>query len=398
MSVSDQVRALLGARATEVLRAIPDTLLLDKVLRNLEVCAQTLAILDGFDLSKHEISTNHSATSWGALAPQVGQILVNVQRTHDQVRAAFPAREEPVSTPQEVDIDQAFDSLTGDAIDLGRIDRSKEIDRVVTTGSDPSAHESPELAIAKSISSLTTMLQKDIHDFREQLRIPGVLGDSWALLAELHEFRAKCTQCLEAVVAATVSPFTNDSVETLLPRYWGAVTRALVLRNGLVDLAFDVEHKNQLMQSAEPDQLTALWQDLVTELERFASSRAYRLLRPSDKKEVVSFRLYLADWPTRGADVGNLRNAMEGFSRFLDFRRKINRREELVGHDRSHLEAARTALDNQAGVVEAMQMAQNAYGRSDALDSVIRAWRDDQLPAPESLHAIIVEALVPLNL
>ncbi|MBI4822461.1 MAG: hypothetical protein HY791_39745 [Deltaproteobacteria bacterium] len=393
--MTETVRALLGDRATRVVRSIADPLLASRVVRALDACADTLQILDAFDLTQHESPNGRAITTWGALAPHVGRILVAIQRTHDQVVQLFPSNdEEPLPAPQEVDIDQAFDSITGESADWGRVDRSKEIDRVVHGDGTPLP---PARLIERAVSSLTTMLQKDIYDFREQLKIPAVLGDPWSLIAELHEFKGKCTQCLEAVVAAMVGPFTSDAVETLLPRYSGAVTRALVLRSGLVDLAFEVERKNQLIQAAGPEETVALWSELLHDLEIFAGSRAYKLLRPSDKKEVFAFRVYLSDWAKRGADVVNLRMAMEGFSRFLDFRRKINRREELVGHDKSHLERALAALEG-ANVSNAVEAAGEAYGRFDVLDEMIREAKSGSSPTIDALRSAIHEALVPLNL
>jgi hypothetical protein len=130
-------------------------------------------------------------------------------------------------------------------------------------------------------------------------------------------------------------------------------------------------------------------------LSQFAAAASYRHMRALDKREVILFRLRLAAWNPVECVPGDLRDWVEGFDKFLDLMRGINRREQLIIEDRRHLERAREALaagDSTAALGEL----ELTYGRYKPLDDWLRQHRLKRDPAPGPLPGLIDAALAAL--
>src|SRR5262249_37543142 len=155
------------------------------------------------------------------------------------------------------------------------------------------------LSIAGAIYGLTEMLRRPLQEFEQAWKGDRIKTDRWFFLSELYEFKSQCTQCLEAITAALVRPFSLDPVETLLPRYKGAAARAEALRTSVVDLAHDVGVLHLGSTRCPDSELEFIRETLDQRLSAFCSHPAYGLLRPSDRYEFIGMRMALMGFRTR---------------------------------------------------------------------------------------------------
>ena len=360
---------LVTRRATAVVESIADPQLRERVARALVVCDDALEAVDCLDLSPHEMAEldTPDLATWNALAPDVRNLLVAVRQAAEQLSALFPAHP-PES--DSIDLDGAFDQLESGLPPPIRDRRDQDIDAIVS-GATSTARED----VGQSIAALAAMLQRDFVSFGQRLRNPRVVADRWFLLGELQELRSKCAQCLEAVVASLLGAFTHERLEAVLPRYASATARAVKLRAAIVDLAHDVAQLNDALASGAPEQAGAIRHALILRLNVFAEHPACVHLRAQDKREVVLFRLRLNELGEPGQRVLALRQLVEGFSKFLEVLRTINRREVLHRHDFSRLQTAQMLLESEEELPVVLEQLQPVYGRSEALDELLRAAR-----------------------
>ena len=110
-----------------------------------------------------------------------------------------------------------------------------------------------------------------------------------------------------------------------------------------------------------------------------------------DKRAILLFRIFLNGWEQQGSDLEALRNRMREFVTFVRSMRLINKRKELIKHDLEYLAVAQGALQTAGDTKNAHLFLEMVYGRSEELDDTIRKLRTGDLPATESLIAIVSE-------
>jgi hypothetical protein len=383
----------LGRRAAQVVYAIPEPQVRDRVIRAILVCDDGLEVVDALDLSAQEVSPPRPdalpLATWNALAPDVRTLLLAVRRAGDELLALFPAPpdvEVHDTASVDLDFDVAFQDLEqGSLPSLIRDQREHEIDAIVgRMNPDHTAEE-----VGRAISTLASMLQSDFVAFGQRLQNPRVVGDHWFLLAELQEMRSKCAQCLEAVVATVLKAFTHEDLELVLPRYQSAARRAQRLRAAVVDLTLDVERLNEQAREGGLGDLQAIRHALIFRLKEFAEQPVYGHVRPLDKREFIRFRQALdAIVPGRDTRQAFLQ-AVEGFAKFLDVMRAINDRAVLTKSDRAQVETARMLLESEEEVAEAMPFLEQLYGRDRELDALLRELRQGRRVDQERLVAAV---------
>lgn len=178
----------------------------------------------------------------------------------------------------------------------------------------------------------------------------------------------KCENCLEAVVAAMVSAFGNQNLTTVLPRYKTATERALRLRFGIVKLSYLVAGLGAEVKAVKPDGVPELSGRLLKHLSEFLGSEAYSYMRPLDRKELVGFRLAFAKAEKEGLSPLAFRQQVDGFDKFLDVSRSVNRRDELVHYDRRTLQKALALLEAGEPLGRVIPRLRGVYGRDRRLD------------------------------
>lgn len=370
----------LGRRAAQVVDAISDPAVRERVIRAIVVCDDGLEVVDALDLTPFEQRPPDAhappLSTWNALAPDARNLLLAVRRAADELLTLFPAPPDvSVAEPGTLDLDGAFDLLEqGSLPNLIRDKREDEIEDIV-------GNMRPDLTaedVGRAIGTLAGMLQTDFLAFGQRLQNPRVVGDHWFLLAELQELRAKCAQCLEAVVATVLKAFTHEDLELVLPRYQSAARRGQRLRAAVVDLAFDVERLQQQAEEGGLGDHQAIRAALMFRLKEFAEQPTYALLRPLDKREFILFRQYLdALMPSRDRAQDLLRE-VEGFSKFLEVMRSINERVVLTRTDWIQAETVRMLLESEEDLQEVAPLLEQLYGRDRDLDVLIRRLRDRQ--------------------
>ena len=387
-------RDLLGPEAAEVIESISDLGLRARVYRALAVCDEALRAVDALNLAEHEVGESNAPdlSVWNALAPDVRHLMVSVKRASSVLKDLFPpTRTEDVL--MTFDVDEAFSQLVEglDAPPPVRDERENEIQRIVSQTTD--------IRMAQhGVHQLATMLHDDFVALARRLRNPKVVADKWLLLADLQELKAKCVQCLEAVVAALVRPFTREPLTAILPRYADATARALVLREKLVDLGHDVGRLNDKVQRCDNERAVAVRHALSVRLGAFVKHEAYGYLRPADKREMSMVRTALNDYDHEVEDLAAFRALVEGFAKFLDVLRSINQRDVLLQHDVQKLQTAMMMIDAEADDASMQPVLLSLYGRDVALDEMIRSFRRGEVVDRTMLYDALERAHLELAL
>lgn len=370
-----------------------------KVRTAVAVCDRALRVLDAVDVHKHETTLIRKSTgsAWDELSPQVQDAACKVRDAARKLGELFESPES-LDADDEIDFDAAFAEFADGATepDAGGLDFAFETDAIVHTKKrDPD----PETTLSEQINALAMMLHSELVQFSKLMKTQRAMEDRWYLLAGVDEFRGKCTQCFEAILASVVHTFSDQRIEELLPRYRTASQRAATVRAGVTDLSNDLAEARTSFSDCGEHAATACIALFDGMLNAFRSSEAYALLRPVDKEQVVAFRRYLKDC-TVGKGLSQLQQELEGFSKFLEVLTTINRRPELIRHDQECLEKARAVLGTKTSVSYIVEMLEPLYGRNPEIDAWIRTARgpDAVEPDRERVNAVVDGTLAQLSL
>ena len=273
---------------------------------------------------------------------------------------------------------------------------------------DPASHKVPSpgtapkpltAQVADHVHSVAAGLRGCVVSFGDRLQFALAQNESWALLAELDDYKHRIIKAVQAVIFAALEAFVPEGQrEEILPAYRSSIAEAVDVRSALCDLSYHVRRFSGALVRANAQEIVALVVALADHLARFCAKPAYRNLRTEDKKAVIDFRHHLHDMRHSPAiPVRRLRHAVEGFAAFLEAMHAINLREMLVAHDRQSLELALERLDKatQSGdstratlelsaVVADLSVVQ---GRNSELDDARRQFVD--VAAGEVVHDII---------
>ena len=363
---------LLGPRAVAALEQIADADLRDRIIRGVFICSEALKVVDALDLTRYETMDIDPGdlSVWSALAPQIRQVLIEVGQAGGRLKRLFPVETEAEpEEPDTADLVVALESLVAEEPhEPMRDKRDQQVDRIVDQTHDVTA-------AYVGVHQLAGMLQSDFVAFGQRLKNPKVVTDRWLLLAELQELKSKCTQGLEAVVATMMSPFTDQPLSQVLPRYVDETARAVLLREKLVDLAFDVGILNAKLQRCSPEQAASVRHALMVRIGEFTEHTAYRYLRPADRRELCTFRISLNGCEDVAKALPTLCTLVEGFAKFLDVLRAVNQRESLQQHDWQALQTAVMMVDAEADDSDLWPFVRALFGRDPELDAMIRSMR-----------------------
>lgn len=365
----------LGPRAWKIVGTVPDRDLRARVIAALGACASTLEVIDSVDLAEQELADleTPNVAAWNALAPGVRNVLLAVHQGSEELKKLFPPPAEGT-----VEIDHFFAAENS---------RETRVDQVVR-GSEQ---------LGEGIHTLASVLQSDIIGLGGKLRMPQVVGDRWFLLGELQQFLSQCSQCIEAIVATILGALTKENLDDVLPRYVDANARAIKLRAAMADLSRDIEQYNQAIARASGLELEVLRGGLMELVAAFCNSPVYKFIRPQDKRAIILFRITLNSWERAGRPELELRQELEGFSKFLELMRELNWRDTLADNDRRSLHTAYFALESGVDVPMVKPYLERAYGRSAPVDEFLRTMRNGFEPPREQLLQAVGQALVSLG-
>lgn len=231
------------------------------------------------------------------------------------------------------------------------------------------------------VATIDYGLKAQVDAFRAQLDEALRRGHASELMGILDDGRNAASDGIFALVTAVCGTFMPAvEASALLPEYRTQLQRALAVRWNLSHLAAAVAQHNAAIQDLDtpPARAEAVYQRLLQTVDRFCRSPAFRVMRPTDRWEIVNFQRLLA-----GRTMTQARHTCEGLDKYLESLRSINQREVLIQHDYEVikevgelLEAAHSLLAiSGAGSVslvrQALQAAARLHGRNRALDHLL---------------------------
>lgn len=376
------ITRILGAHAAEVLTAIDDEASRKPAVAATHGCALALETVGSLNLTKYEtLGLNAEDLSlWRAASPEVRAVIRAVKSAVEAVESHYPSTGASANGGDDFDFDAAFDEpVTDGPFEHTRDRLTVNLDEIV----EKTAVETTE-ALGDAVAALIGMMREDHRRIASRLTNRTVIADRWNMLAELQELGDRSMKFLQAMAVTILKAFSSQSPEELLPSYRTDAARAAVLRSAIASLKLEVAATAELLEHAEVPTMRGLCRRLQQEVERFGGLQAYGYLRALDKREFIRFRGALVIWEDAGRDPAALSDAIEGFSKFLEVMRGINRRAELIHRDRICLDTAHAAYIEGRELDEMAQLLEPIYGRDDDLDSWVRAVqaRDSDIAVP----------------
>lgn len=389
--MSDSTSETLSPAVAGILSGIPDTDLAQRVHSTVSHAMGALNELRRFNLpqdSFEETESEKAATDKHLeIAPYALSAVAAVNRLVGQLGSSFVAPKAQAEASDDFDFEfDLVDGPTGDAVGLSPA-RAGHTEMTI------------EERVADAAHAFGGMLRQTVLRFADRLEAAVGQEDSWPLLAELDDSKRKLTKAVQGLLFGVLAVFKADARrDEILPEYRSSIAEAVSLRSTLADLTLAVTRFNNAIAAASAEQVVPLLVAVSDRLQRFSARPEYRTLRGDDKKAIIDFRssLYRLRGTKGGVPMVPLKQAVEGFAKFLEAMGAINHREVLVLHDRQRLQAAAEYLATAQSLLaddvegarayldQAVESLAAVHGRSQELDDQRRLHRIDP-PAPEDL-------------
>ncbi len=347
----------ISSRLQQVLDAIPDRALADRLGLVYVAAANAIERLGDMDLVSYETTTVEAAPDlslWEEMAPVIRDTVVDVNALLAVVREQFPS---------------------------------------VASGGKSSA-SGAALEAESALKAVTEQLGQQITQLGQRMRSPEVVSDRWNLLADLQSFRSRFREMIGDLVYLSAVAFGEVHRVEVVPGYREEVRSAVQLRAIVADLSRLMQARSAEIDKAEAEDIQWYAQHLERDLEAFGRTGAYRALRAQDKRVTIEFRHALGALSARAnATRNDLISLLQPFVQFVQSLQRVNQREILVAHDREvwagcgvKLEQAQLALsrDEEAArrlLLDATRHAMALYGRDASIDVFLRRARKGQLEA-----------------
>lgn len=239
--------------------------------------------------------------------------------------------------------------------------------------------------LGAAIRDRALALTRDRTAFGEGLRRPDVAADRWNLLAHVGEYRGKFRLGIGELVYRVARRYAPVARAEAIPFYRAEQDDAVLVRRALSLVHRSLRADLERFRKSPAGDGTAAAAAIRAQLDTFFASRAFRLVRPHDKREFLGIHGTLA---TPGAGHRRLAEALESLDRLFLALQAVNRRAILVAHDReardaalrrlARAKAALAASDPAAARAEAavaLSTAQRLLGRDAALDALLLSLR-----------------------
>lgn len=353
--------ALLPERLQYLVTQVTDSELAARLSAIFVASASAIGRLGELDLSRHETSiTSDSAdlSLWEELAPHVGSTIAAVNALLAEMHR----------------------QISGDG--FGGDERSGPVTAVV--------------------SAAASELREAVAAFGATIRDPSVMGDQWALLTELQQFRARFRDRIGLCVFETAILFDECRRSDVDPGYQEALSQVLQIRATTADFRRLMRTRIGRVSESEAGDFSNNAQQIELELDAFRKTSAWRGMQAQDKRTILEHQARLAALRTPAVSKFQLLEVLEPLVEFVDSFADINNREILVQHDRERQAAIGVALeralnaqsDDEAleAFLEAVTEAQQLYGRSQEIDAFLRKQRRAN-PTVEGFRADLDEFL-----
>jgi hypothetical protein len=348
----------LPAKAVDILRSLGDRSFAAMVERVFEAAAVAVDKLAGVDLISYDAIIEDSTADlslWEALAPVVRDTVLDVNGflnvSREEVGDAGSEDDEPLATPP------------------------------------------PTERAVSIIRETTRKLAGQITELGERVRMPEIVADRWALLAEVQAFRTRFRDQLGGLVFDVLSLFTEVERSEVVPGFDSELNAAITVRSTVTDLRRLLAVRQKKVQEALPDDVGKLGRELVGEMDAFGKTEAFKLLRAQDKRQVIELRASLKEIIERPhLEQPQLLAVVDGYLEFTESLTRINNREFLIAHDRQiwaslgvELEQAdqlrsKDLRQSAERLYAAISRAQVLYGRDLILDTFLRRTKRMSVP------------------
>jgi hypothetical protein len=325
-----RVAALLSPLGQGLVVELFDDGLRARVVAALDECAAALQAVDRLEVERFEVFERDApdVSVWSELAPAVADFLMALRRLAERLGEQFPR---PLSLPVP-DFDLDFELLSsappGHPSRLSR--DGSTLDRLVAESA--TAPMTTDFAVA----GLLAMLKDDLDMVTSVLRDPRVVASRVRLLSELEEWKARATQCVEALAAAILRPLGDHLLSELLPRYVTELDRSVRLREGVRALEAAVRRIRAEVDAGRA--VEAAVAEVGAHLKDFQLTPAFGTLWARDRREVMVLGAELARAaPLAATQPRAVVDRMEALLRFLNvLADAISRRPELEAYDREN--------------------------------------------------------------
>ncbi len=337
--------------AVELISQLADAGYAQRVRRLVEASSAAVEALAELDMAKYEVwpvETSADLSVWEEIAPVVGTTIATVNALIAEYTALF--------TP-------------------GQQHRTRELQNI-------------DHLVLSCIDELKTEMAR----FGMQIRSPSVVGDRWSLLLELQSYRSKLRSRAASLVFDVLSVLGECKRRDVEPGYAEELGATLVIRSTTADLARLVQSRSLQIADAIDEDLEWNARQLDKEINAFARTAAWRVLRVQDKKTILEFRYQLGVLISRARySRAELSMLVEPFLKFAEEFSAVNQREILVQHDQEVVASVGVGLEtammhadpNQQIAVfhEAVGQAQSLYGRNREFDAFLRRLRKTPVTA-----------------
>ncbi len=348
--MSADPNSALSPRLVELLDAIRDQALAEKLRKVYRAAATAMQRLSDIDLVKYQSEgLDDSAADlslWEEVAPVIRDTLMEVNALLMVIREQF---------------------VNSAPLSLG--------DRKAA-------------AAESALISMQQLLAQEVTHFGERIRSPSVVSDRWTLLVDLQTFRTKFREQIGEMVHASASSFGDVSKAEVVPFFQQDLNAAITVRGTVSDLIRIITARIEKISEAEREDVQWNAQQLEKELDLFGKTPAYRTLRAQDVRTLLLFRHKLAQLAQDPhLPKQDLLSAVTPFGDFVRSLALVNRRDMLIEHDREVWAGCGVKLENAQQVVgsqpeaaaallaEAASLGQALYGRDVELDAFLRRAR-----------------------
>lgn len=357
--------------------------------------ARTIHFVGYEDRELHD----HSLELWNELAPIFGGVFKELRALTDSLEALFPK-----TAASESNTDKDFD-LAFDLVEAG--------DQHPVTGQ--LVLKTPLDTITELAHSYSWIIKQAVVQEMKKLREPALMQQQWNLLGELEEFRDKMVGAMHAMVVSVLNVFEEVEVEALFPQAYEATEMGVALRRHVADLASYAELSlTQLGPNVTREFLKTVLAQVDERTARLLKLPSIGSLRAADRHELAQFRRQAALLRAGDPNRIQVKQLLDGHSKFLSSLHTVELKERLQSHDREvaqeALLAVQGALANGAQhpdqalmfVAHAVRRVSRLYGLHPDLDQAARTLRETastglDFPRLEPVLQQMARALAPLT-
>jgi hypothetical protein len=358
------------------INAVPDPALRDKVdilvakTTRALAAARTIHFVGYEDRELHD----HSLELWNELAPIFGAVFKELRALTDSIEQLFAKPAAPPSATEEKDFDLAFD-----LVEAG--DQHPITGRTVV--------KTPLDTVTELAHSYAWIIKQAVMQEVKKLREPSLMQQQWNLLGELEEFRDRMVAAMHAMVVAILNVFDDVEVEAVFPLAYETTEMGVAIRRHVADLAAYAENSLASLAPGVADvTLRRILSDVDERTALLLKLPSIGSLRASDRHELATFRRHAAQLRAAAPNRVQVKQLLDGHSKFLSSLHSVDLKERLQAHDREvaqeALLAIRGALTNGATnptqalmfVAHAVRRVSRLYGVNPDLDHAARTLKD----------------------